>query len=259
MQPLIHLHILASGSKGNATLVEGPDGLVLVDCGITRRQLLLRAGELGVDVGLIRAVIITHEHADHVSGLRVFSKRFEGPVFATKGTAEAREGVCSRPFTVVDHSDEFEVAGMQVRTFPTSHDVNDPFGLRFSVKTGKESAEDRVGWCTDTGCLTDPALEALHGCRVLGIEANHDVRMLRDGPYPSYLKARVGGQRGHLSNDQCAEALPSLVTPETDTIVALHISENNNLPSLAKAAIVGAVGDGPRVLVAGQNRPITVL
>lgn len=257
MQSLIHLHILASGSKGNATLVEGPDGFVLIDCGITRRQLLLRADELGVDAGLIRAVIITHEHSDHVAGLRVFSKRFDGPIFATKGTATAREGVCSRPFTFVGNNDEIEVAGMRVHTFPTSHDVRNPFGLHFSVSGADEG--DSVGWCTDTGYLTDRALEELEGCRVLGIESNHDVRMLKEGPYPSYLKARVGGNRGHLSNDQCAEALPTLVTQETETVVALHISQNNNLPSLAKAAIVAAVGDRPNVIVAGQDRPITVL
>ena len=259
MLPHIHLHILASGSKGNAMLVEAPGGLVLVDCGITRRQLLLRAEELGVNVDLIRAVIITHEHADHVAGLRVFSKRFDGQIFATKGTAKAREGDCARPFTIVGHHDEFEVAGLRVRTFPTSHDVNDPFGLQFSIKGSDNATDDRIGWCTDTGYLTDQALDELHGCRILGIEANHDVRMLRDGPYPPYLKARVGGEHGHLSNDQCAEALPLLVTPETDTIVALHISEKNNLPSLAKAAIRSAVGDGPGVVVAGQNRPITIL
>ncbi|MBQ9006751.1 MAG: MBL fold metallo-hydrolase [Atopobiaceae bacterium] len=259
MQSLIHLHILASGSKGNATLVEAPEGLVLIDCGITRKQLLLRADELGVDTSLIRAVIITHEHSDHVNGLRVFSKRFDGPIFATKGTAEARNGVCEKPFSIVGHQDEFEVAGMRVRTFPRAHDVSDPVGLQFSIRGSSSDPQECIGWCTDTGFLTDQALEELHGCRILGIEANHDVRMLRDGPYPSYLKARVGGKYGHLSNDQCAEALPALVTSETDTIVALHISEKNNLPSLAKAAIVGAVGDGPRVLVAGQNRPITVL
>lgn len=258
MRPLIHLHILASGSKGNATLVEGPDGLVLIDCGITRKQLLLRADELGVDLGFLRAVIITHEHTDHVGGLPVLSKHLDVPIFATRGTVEARNGMCARPFTFVGHDDVLEAAGMTVRTFPTSHDVSDPFGLHFSVEGEDASPADSVGWCTDTGYLTDRALEELHGCRILGIESNHDVRMLRNGPYPPFLQARVGGTHGHLSNDQCAEALPALVTDETETVVALHISEKNNLPSLAKAAIRGVIGEGRKVIVAGQNRPLTV-
>ena len=147
MTPEIHLHVLASGSKGNAALVEGPGGLVLVDDGLSRRALVARADELGVDVGHVVGVILTHEHSDHVGGLTVFCNRFDGPLFATAGTAGARRYLAELPFTLVGHEDEFELAGMRVRTFPTSHDVADPVGLRFST------ADDALGFCTDPGEL----------------------------------------------------------------------------------------------------------
>ncbi len=258
MQPLIHLHILASGSKGNAALIEGPDGMVLIDCGISNRQLQLRARELDVDMERLTAAIFTHEHSDHVNGVAVFAKRFSGPLYATRGTILCRRTLSDLPFIAVGHDDELSVAGMRIHTFPTSHDVADPFGLHFVVEDSNGTTLDSVGWCTDTGVLTKRALEELRGCRVLGIEANHDVKMLSTGPYPGYLKARVGGTRGHLSNDQCAEALRTLVTEETTTVVALHISENNNLPSIAKATLSEAVPDRVEVLVAGQNKPMSV-
>ena len=258
MEALIHLHILASGSKGNATVVEGPDGMVLLDCGISRKQVFLRAEELGLDLGRVRAVFITHEHSDHVSGLPVFAKTFGGKIYATEGTACERSSLESVAFTHIGHDDELCVAGMRVRTFPTSHDVADPFGLHFLVQDGRGEVLDSVGWCTDTGYLTERAFEELRGCRLLGLESNHDVRMLAEGPYPAALKARVKGERGHLSNDQCAESLGRLVTGQTSTVIALHISEKNNLPSIAKAAISQVVPSRVTVLAAGQNRPMTV-
>ena len=236
MTPQIRLHVLASGSKGNAALVEGPGGMVLVDDGISRRALLARADELGVDVGRVVAVVLTHEHSDHVGGLSVFCNRFEGPLYATAGTAGARRYLTELPFVLVGHSDEFEVAGMRIRTFPTSHDVADPIGLRFSAD------DDALGFCTDTGRLGDEALDALAGVRILALESNHDERMLATGDYPAYLKARVGGPTGHLSNAQAAEALRTLVGPDTETVVAMHLSQENNRPSVCVRTLAEAVG-----------------
>lgn len=273
MKQLIHLHVLASGSKGNAALVEGPDGLVLIDCGVSRKCLHERAAELGVDPTRIVAAVFTHEHSDHVSGASVFCRRFEGPLLATAGTIAARDYLARLPFEVISHDDAFCLAGMVVHTFPTSHDVADPFGLRFSVIDGDGVELDALGWCTDTGRLTDAARELLHGVRTLGLEANHDIGMLRNGPYPSFLKARVAGDHGHLSNDQSAEALPDLITDDTETVVALHLSEQNNRPSLAVRTLAEAVGaeqanstfteartpDGRLTIrPAAQERPISV-
>lgn len=236
MTPQIHLHVLASGSKGNAAVVEGPEGSVLVDCGISRRALLGRAGELGVDMDRVVAVVLTHEHSDHVGGLSVFCNRFDGPLYATAGTVAARRYLTELPFTLVGHSDEIEIAGMRMHTFPTSHDVADPVGLRFFTD------DDALGLCTDTGELGAEALKGLMGTRILALESNHDERMLAIGDYPAYLKARVGGARGHLSNAQAATALAQLVGPDTETVVAMHLSQENNRPSLCVRTLAEAVG-----------------
>lgn len=271
MTPHIHLHVLASGSKGNASVVEGPSGLALVDDGLSLRELTRRAQALGLDLGRLACVIVTHEHSDHVSGLSVLCNRYEGRLVATAGTACARTYLSRLPFELVGHDDAFETCGMLVETFPTSHDVADPIGLRFSVGTGEDA--DRVGFCTDTGVLTARAGELLRDARILALESNHDVAMLRTGPYPAQLKRRVGGELGHLSNDQAAAAARELVGPGTETLVAMHVSQKNNRPSLAVRALAEAVGaegangafteartpDGRLwVCAAAQDRPMTI-
>ena len=148
----------------------------------------------------------------------------------------ARKYLTELPFELVGHSDAFGVAGMRVRTFPTYHDVPDPMGLRF------ETDDDALGYCTDTGHLGKEALEALRGVRILALESNHDERMLASGPYPAYLKARVGGACGHLSNAQAAQALSQLVGEGTETVVAMHLSHENNRPSTCVRTLAEAVG-----------------
>ena len=272
MTPRIHMHILASGSKGNAIIVEGPAGCVLVDCGISRRSLVGRAAELGIDVGSIRSLIVTHEHSDHVKGISVFCNRFDGPLFATAGTVAARSYLSEQDFTLVGSDDEFETCGMHVKTFPTSHDVADPVGLRFTWEENGE-VEDRVVLCTDTGYVTDRALAEIANARILAIESNHDERMLATGPYPSYLKQRIAGRGGHLSNAQAAEACAQLVGEDTEVVVAMHLSQENNRPSVCVRTLAEALGaeqanstftcartpDGHlTILAAGQDRPMSV-
>lgn len=246
MTPHIHVYVLASGSKGNAAVIDGPEGSVLIDCGISRKALRERAQEVGCDLSRLQAILVTHEHTDHTAGLRVVCNHFDGPVYTTAGTASGRRNLADLPFDLIDHDSVLELCGMSVHAFPTSHDVNDPMCFRFEVRAedpyGSGETLDAVGWITDTGFLTDQALDALYGCRILGIEANHDKRMLATGPYPAFLKARIAGEGGHLSNQQAAEALPHLVTRNTETVIALHISQENNRPSLAVRALASALG-----------------
>ena len=272
MDPKIHLHVLASGSKGNAAVVEGPAGSVLIDCGLSLRELRRRADELGANVDDLEAVLVTHEHADHTSGLRVLSNNCDGELIATTGTASARSDLLALPFSLISHDETLEIAGMVVSAFPTSHDVADPIGLLFSVTDDEGEIVDSVGWCTDTGYLTAEALGALRGVRILGIESNHDSEMLAHGPYPAFLKRRVAGEHGHLSNNQCAEALPLLVGPDTETVVALHLSEKNNRPSVCIRTLAAALGaevmgsgveartpDGRvSIVAASQTEPLTI-
>lgn len=234
VEPL-RLHILASGSKGNAALVEGPGGMVLVDCGISRRQVLLRAADLGLDASEAAGLVLTHEHSDHVSGLKVWCRHWQGRVVASPGTAAALD-LGEAPIECVVPGEAFEVAGLRIRTFPTSHDVAEPMGLVV------ESADDRLAYLTDTGVITGEALRAIRGARIVALESNHDPTMLAEGDYPSYLKARISGPRGHLSNDQAAEALPSIVGAATEYVVAMHLSLNNNLPSRAVGALASSLG-----------------
>lgn len=267
----LHLHILASGSKGNCALVEGPEGLIMIDNGLSRKATLERMGQLGLTETDVRALILTHEHGDHVSGVTVWCNRWEGELFASRNTARQRKYLASMPFCEVDPGDAFEVAGVRVQTFSTSHDVVNPMGFRF------ECAGDAIGYVTDTGVLPDAAAAALRGARIIALESNHDVPMLRCGPYPRYLQDRILSDTGHLSNVQAAEAARAIVTDTTEHLVAMHISQENNRTSLAVRALAEALGaeldnelgssatleraDGPalHIRAAGQNRPISLL
>lgn len=267
----LHLHVLGSGSRGNCALVEGPRGLIMIDNGFSRRETLARMHELGLSEGSVRALVLTHEHSDHVSGVSVWCKRFDGALYASSGTSEARKYLACLPFEPFEPGDAFEVAGIRVETFSTSHDVVNPVGFRFSCNG------DAIGYATDTGILTPEATRLLAGARILALESNHDVPMLRTGSYPRMLQDRIMSERGHLSNEQAASAAAELVTERTEHLVAMHISQENNRPSLAVRALAAAVGaeldndlgstatlrrsgSAPNLYIrsAGQNRPFSV-
>ena len=268
----LHLHILGSGSKGNCALVEGPEGFIMIDDGFSRREVLRRMHELDLDEDRVRALILTHEHSDHVSGVTVWCKRFEGELFASTGTADARAYLSCLPFRTFAPGEALEVAGVRIETFPTTHDVVNPVGFRFSCDG------DAIGYATDTGTLPPGALRLLADARILALESNHDVPMLRTGSYPRVLQDRILSERGHLSNAQAAEAVPALVTERTERLVAMHISQENNHPSLAVRALAEALGaelddeigisatlargsGAPelKITAAGQNRPVTLV
>lgn len=266
----LRLHILGSGSKGNCALVEGPQGLIMIDNGFSRREVVNRMHELDLDEAEVRALILTHEHSDHVSGVAVWCRRFDGPLYASRGTAKARKYLACLPFEEFMPGDTLEIAGVRVDTFPTTHDVVNPVGFRFSYNG------DAIGYATDTGTLTPGAMRALADTRILAIESNHDVPMLRTGSYPRYLQDRIVSAEGHLSNAQAADAVRELVTERTEELVAMHISQENNRPSLAVRALAHALGatldnelgssatleraegSSLRIRAAGQNRPISV-
>lgn len=261
----LRIHVLASGSKGNASLVENiatGEG-VLIDCGICKRDVLSRSAEAGFNLGKLKAVLITHEHSDHTKGLKVLYRELakqglQVPLFVNQATyansKNIQEAAQLTEVVGLDAEDQLSLAGMEVFAFDTSHDAASSFGFRLWA------GEDALGFMTDTGVVTGAAHEALQGCRVLALEANHDPTMLKNGPYPRALQERVSSERGHLSNGQASEELKSLLHPGLEEVIAMHISENNNtyrLPVECLREVVRQESHPAAVVCAYQQRLVS--
>ncbi len=258
----LRLHVLGSGSQGNCCVVECPQGLLLVDAGLSCKQAVTRMEALGLDPARVAAVLVTHEHADHIGGLRVTAKKLGTPVYASAGTraSEAWRTAGGLAAETLEARRPLVLAGVRVTPFHVPHDAAECLGFRF------ERAGDAIGYCTDLGCVTEEAGSYLADARILALESNHDPAMLRAYPgYPAYLKARITSDTGHLSNDQAAAALPDLVTSATQTVVGMHVSRHTNLPSVAREALLAGRRDVAfetgqlRVMVASQVQPLSCL
>lgn len=255
-QGALKLVVLGSGSKGNCSLVVGPEGAVMIDAGFSKKETLRRMAIAGVDPALVKAIIVTHEHSDHIKGVGVVSRGLDVPVYASRGTAGCESMRRQAPdVEAFANDDELTLAGLRIKVFSTSHDAVDPVGYRFS------GFGDDVGVATDTGFLTGPAAEALAGVRLLALESNHDPDMLANGPYPYILKRRIASDHGHLSNVQSADALARLLSDRLEAVIAMHLSETNNLHDLPIDSLSGCVRGEchpARVAAAWQSRPTVV-
>jgi len=244
--------VLASGSSGNATVVEANGARVLVDCGLSYRQLRSRLALAGLAPGDLQMVLLTHEHVDHVRGLAVFQKKHAVPVLGSEGTTRALAGQAAVE-PLLRSGRPFEHVGLEVLPVATSHDAAEPLGFVFSHR------QRRLGLVTDTGVVTELLLERLAGCAALLIEANHDLDMLRLGSYPWPLKQRIRSRTGHLSNCQARAALERLAGPGLELVVAMHLSQENNTPDLARAELERVLaGSRARCQVSSQDRPLAV-
>lgn len=230
---------LFSSSKANCTLIQAGGVNVLVDIGAslkaTKEALLLR----GVELGSISAILITHEHSDHIKGLKALTSKFNIPVISSNKTLTALENAgCIGGMAVLKEiNGEIAVNDIIIKRFSVSHDSVDCGGYTFN--TGNE----KISVCTDTGILTNEIKENLLGSKAVVIESNHDLKMLNSGPYPPELKLRIAGEKGHLSNNTCASLLPQLLKNGTDRFILAHLSENNNTPMLAVSAATAALMD----------------
>jgi phosphoribosyl 1,2-cyclic phosphodiesterase len=246
---------LASGSKGNSILLDGPEGALLVDVGLSAREIIRRIHIVGVDPGRIRGILVTHDHSDHVRGARVLAKRLSIPVFGTPGTLEMA-GLDERTSTArICSGKEFSAAGFTVYPFSTPHDAADPVGFVLCM------AGTRVGIATDLGCATALLKKRLEGCDFLFLESNHDEKMLMEGPYPWFLKQRIRSRMGHLSNDASSRILSELLHRGLRGVVLAHLSEMNNRPDLAlgtAAEVVEPGRNGVSVTAAGMAQPTKV-
>lgn len=224
--------VLASGSGGNACYVETARSRVLIDAGLSCRELMRRLALIGVNPRDLDALILTHEHLDHIKGAGPLARRFDLPVYANRSTL--RKGIkvignLSKPVTV-QTGQTIAINGLLIETFTKCHDAADPMGVVISSQGVK------LGLITDLGRSTRVVEDRLRGCRALIIEANHDEKMLEEGPYPLDLKRRIRGPDGHLSNVQAAELLASLSHEALDVVVLAHLSAKNNLPDIALQA-----------------------
>jgi phosphoribosyl 1,2-cyclic phosphodiesterase len=234
---------LGSGSKGNCMLVEGESGSLLVDAGLAAREIQARLALAGADPGSIEAILVTHEHTDHIRGLDVMARRFGIPVIATRGTLaefflhrKVSKKTVTTVTTITCHpGTALEVGGFTIEPFSVSHDAQDPCGYCI------EEQSARLGYCTDTGVLSGEVIELFRRCDGLVLESNHCPQMLEDGPYPAMLKRRIRSRRGHLSNEQAGACL-QLLGHDLGAVMLAHLSETNNTPAVAEACAQGALG-----------------
>ncbi|MDZ4180337.1 MAG: MBL fold metallo-hydrolase [Coriobacteriia bacterium] len=219
----MRLVFLGSGSSGNATAIECGGSIVLIDAGFSARETLRRMCLVSLNPDDVRAILLTHEHTDHISGVRVLSKRLGVPVFATAGTLSAGRvaGSITDPRTI-RAGDDFSIGSLGVSALQVSHDAAEPVGFRIESACGSI-----IGLATDTGTLPTNH-DALGGCDVLAIECNHDEEMLENGPYPWFLKERIKSHRGHLSNTAALEVIGELAHDGLKAVVGLHLSRQNN-------------------------------
>ena len=240
---MLRFRSLASGSSGNATLIEGSDGLhrtrVLVDCGLGLRQLIARLAVEGIGPADLDGIFITHEHGDHIGCAPMLVARYGVPLWTSAGTAQyAAFAGLESALNLVRDGQLFAIGGIQFHPFTVPHDAREPLQLRCT------DGERVLGLMTDIGHVTGHALAALAGCHALVLESNHDVELLAQSRYPDFLKRRVGGQHGHLSNVQAAAALGALRHDRLNTVVAAHLSERNNRPDLVSRAFAAVLGCG---------------
>lgn len=241
---------LGSGSRGNATLIESAAARVLVDCGFGIREMERRLGLAGVDPASVEALLITHEHGDHLRGAIPFARRHGARLLGSNGTFRGIDIDSRVRFEAINpHADGIPLADITVHPIPVPHDSREPVQYLFAAD-GK-----RFGMLTDAGSITPHAVERLRGCDALMLECNHDPDMLRDGPYPWSLKRRVAGDHGHLSNRQAAQLLAGLDTARLRWLAAAHLSEKNNRPELALRALLEVDhGLEERIRILSQDR-----
>ncbi len=228
---------IASGSSGNCVYVGSDTTHLLMDVGISGKRIEAGINELDLKMSDIDAIFITHEHADHISGLGVLARKYGIPIYATKGTIDAIRNshslgnIDEELFHYIREDEKCTVKDMSLYPIRTSHDAAQPVAYRISHDRQK------IAVITDLGCYNDYTVECLRDLDVLYLEANHDIHMLQVGPYPYYLKQRILGERGHLSNEAAGKLLSRLLHDHMHAIVLGHLSQENNLPELAYESV----------------------
>ncbi len=258
---------IASGSSGNCIYVGSDATHLLIDVGISGKRTEIGLNTLELSGKDVDGILITHEHSDHVAGLGVLSRKYGIPIYATKGTIEAilKNGGKNAPDSSLFHEikadEKLVIKDLTVSPMRISHDAAEPVAYRFSYDKKK------VAVCTDLGVFNEYTVECLKGMDALLLEANHDINMLQVGPYPYYLKQRILGDRGHLSNENAGRLLNRILHDDLKTIVLGHLSKENNMPELAYEAVRMEItmGENPykaedfRIMVADRSNPSPII
>lgn len=234
MKERVRIDVFASGSSGNCALLRFGPTSILLDAGIGIRRIRRSLVEVECSLEELDAVLLTHEHNDHIKGLRhVVKYRPDLPLYATVGTriGAFERGRLEVRAERIEPGTSFTIAGVDVLPFRVLHDASDPVGYRFRYR------DVSVGWATDLGEVTDEVVESVRDADVLMVESNHDPELLRSGPYPAFLKQRVAGRFGHLANHAAAELVDAAATERTRFVRLLHLSDKNNEQTLAEQTV----------------------
>lgn len=230
--------IFASSSDGNCLLVSHNNTNILIDAGISARRIASATAQAGISMENIGGVLITHEHSDHIMGLKTLTKKHNLPIYAPHTVANRLVGMLpelGEEMNIIPVGEEFSLGALKLRAFHTSHDTDESVGYRV------EGGGSAFAVATDTGCVTEEIFAALRGADTVLIEANHDECMLMDGPYPVFLKRRILADTGHLSNAHCGELARALAECGTRCVVLGHLSRTNNTPKLALDTVGAAL------------------
>lgn len=222
---------LFSSSRGNCTYIGTADGGILIDCGVSAKKVRESLDALGIPISSIHGIFITHEHTDHISGVRVLASKENIPVYASSGTMSFMDenNILNGKFDAeVIFKSGMEIGNFFVKPFSISHDAREPFGYCIQTPDGR-----KISVVTDTGIVTEEILSAVSGSDLIMLESNHDIGMLQNGSYPYSTKRRILSDRGHLSNDTCAETAVQLLEKGTTRFCLAHLSHENNMPRLA--------------------------
>ena len=244
--------LLASGSRGNSTLIEVDGCRLLIDAGLSGIETERRLSTLGLAADDLHGILVTHEHHDHVGGIGPLARRYNLPVYIDRQTHTALPKLGK--IANLQHfssGETFSFQNLSISPFSTTHDAVNPVG--FTI----QSSEGKIGFATDLGMATRLVAEQLKNCRVLILEANHDEKMLQDGPYPWNLKQRIRSRHGHLSNDESCLLLEEICWPGLEALFLAHLSEENNCPDLAGKVFRKTLtdcGHNPEIVIGRQSR-----
>ena len=233
---------LYSGSSGNCSVVSSGKTNILVDAGMTGKAITSALSDVGVDPKSLSAIVVTHEHSDHIKGIGILSRKYDIPVYANEGTWRAMHplvgDVAMKNIRTFVTGQNFYIGDVDLTPFPISHDAAEPVGYAFFNKGV------RLVYMTDTGCVTEALRETAAGADLLFLESNHDLDMLKNGPYPFQLKKRILSEKGHLSNAAAGSTLVKLYSTGVRRVILAHLSRENNTEPIAYSSVRQSLTDG---------------